>query len=299
MSTGFPIRIRTFTLPLAAVTLYYFSMLVVDFIFIVIFGDSVDKHEGSMEILIMLVVYGFLVSLYVFERIFYGCGAPNERKKERSAILLNLFKDRLSVKKVLMVIPISFMLMGLANLYMILIAYLSEHIDLIRIAFMDYQEMVSTNDASTGYEKYLYYIAIVIFVPIAEELIFRGVVMGEFKGTMKPWYAAVFSGVVFGMMHAQPIQVGYAMMCGVLLGFVYYYSHSIYFSIAVHAVFNFFGGCLLDIVSNMYAVAGFYLLELLMIPLGIACMILLRRQCKTNEKVKQEVCHASTAGTST
>ncbi len=299
MSAGFPIRIRTFTLPIAAVTLYYISMLLVNIIYIIIFGDSVDKHEGSMEILTILVVYGFIFSLYVFERFFYGRGAPYERKKERSAILLNLYKDRLSVKKILMVIPISFMLMGLASLYMILIAFLSEHVALIRVAFNDYQTMVNSDDALVGYEKYLFYIAVVIFVPVAEELIFRGVVMGEFKGTMKPWYAAIFSGVVFGVMHMQLIQVGYAMMCGILLGFVYYYSHSIYFSIAVHAVFNFFGGCLLDIVSSGLLSVALILIEIFMIPLGVACMILLRRQCKTEEKVKQEVCHASTAGTST
>ena len=85
------------------------------------------------------------------------------------------------------------------------------------------------------------YLAIGIFVPVAEELVFRGailrVLLNLFSKQMH-WVAIVFSALIFGAVHMNLAQGVHAFMIGLLLGWMYYRTRSVIPGIALHWVNN-------------------------------------------------------------
>lgn len=75
--------------------------------------------------------------------------------------------------------------------------------------------------------------------PIIEELCFREAIMGSLirKGT-RPWVAILFSAMVFGLIHANPIQIVGAGLMGILFGIIYYKSGNIVLTSILHILNN-------------------------------------------------------------
>ena len=81
-------------------------------------------------------------------------------------------------------------------------------------------------------------LSISIFAPIIEELCFREALMGGMlrKG-MKPWMAIGLSAAIFGLIHANPVQIFGAALIGIILGIIYYKSGNIILTTILH-IFN-------------------------------------------------------------
>ena len=60
-----------------------------------------------------------------------------------------------------------------------------------------------------------------IIVPIAEELMFRGVLFRRFMENRSFWYAALWSSLFFVLMHQDGAQMVYALLLGIFLCYVY------------------------------------------------------------------------------
>jgi sodium transport system permease protein len=73
---------------------------------------------------------------------------------------------------------------------------------------------------------------------VAEEVTFRGVVLGGLRQSGSRWVAVVGSAVVFGLFHINPYHVVVATGLGLLLGFVALESGSIVPGILIHLVNN-------------------------------------------------------------
>lgn len=103
-------------------------------------------------------------------------------------------------------------------------------------------------------------IVIIGFLPaICEEIFYRGYVLRglERKGRV---YALIVSSVLFAVMHANFQQMTYALMLGLLLGFVVLKTNSLYASIAMHATFN-----IMSVVLSYGAINEFYIAHNLII----------------------------------
>ncbi len=81
----------------------------------------------------------------------------------------------------------------------------------------------------------------VITGPICEELIFRGMTMNAFKKAIPFWAANIMQAILFGIFHMNWVQGIYAFALGLLLGYVCEKGNSIYYSIGLHILFNFWG----------------------------------------------------------
>ena len=80
--------------------------------------------------------------------------------------------------------------------------------------------------------------AICIIGPIAEELLFRGIIyrrLRDYIGT--PW-AAVLSGIIFGAVHGNLVQGIYAGLFGIVMALLYEHYGTIWIVIVVHIVNN-------------------------------------------------------------
>lgn len=124
--------------------------------------------------------------------------------------------------------------------------------------------------ASTGL---LTALSIVVVGPLAEELVFRGIIQTRLLRAMPSWTAVVLQAALFGIIHGTPIQMAYAFLLGLALGFLRSRTGSILPGFAAHAAFNatndplgLFGGA----AENWYAL-------LVMAAVSAAGCVLCRR----------------------
>lgn len=79
---------------------------------------------------------------------------------------------------------------------------------------------------------------LVAMAPIFEELLCRGVVLGSLRARYGVTVAWLASSIFFGVMHIQPAQVISASVIGLILGFVYLSTESIWSVMILHALNN-------------------------------------------------------------
>ena len=76
--------------------------------------------------------------------------------------------------------------------------------------------------------------------PIAEEALYRGIVLNRVEQGYGPTFALVLSSALFAVAHMQPIRMVLAFAFGLLLGFVYQKGRSLPMVMLMHVVANTF-----------------------------------------------------------
>lgn len=116
------------------------------------------------------------------------------------------------------------------------------------VAWLSPSLMESYNDAAQSVDSgtsavslVMSFLALVIAAPITEELIYRNMAISNMRSRMPAWGAVVVSSVIFGVFHGNLVWMLYAGGLGLLFGFLYVKSESIYVSLTVHTVFNLIG----------------------------------------------------------
>lgn len=104
-------------------------------------------------------------------------------------------------------------------------------------------------EIATSSNLWVNFLIMVICAPIAEELLFRKLLMDR---TIKYGEAVsvLFSGLMFGLFHGNLNQFVYAFTLGVCFGFIYVKTGNIRYSIYLHMVINFMGSILGILVLN-------------------------------------------------
>lgn len=85
------------------------------------------------------------------------------------------------------------------------------------------------------------FIAICVVVPVAEEVVFRGAVLRKLLqifGYGQHWWAIVVSAALFGAAHLNMAQFVHAFLIGLLLGWLYFRTHSVVPGVAFHLINN-------------------------------------------------------------
>jgi uncharacterized protein len=84
---------------------------------------------------------------------------------------------------------------------------------------------------------------------VCEEIFFRGGIQQLItEWTMKPHYAILISAFIFSLLHIDPFGFIARFILGIGLGYLFWWSGSLWLSIAAHFVFNAFG------IINVYFV---------------------------------------------
>ena len=84
------------------------------------------------------------------------------------------------------------------------------------------------------------FITLCILAPVLEELLFRGIIfrrLMEYRGFV---YAAVFSAVLFGLVHLDVFTGICAFLIGVIMAIIYRHTGNLFVSMAFHFGFNFY-----------------------------------------------------------
>lgn len=133
----------------------------------------------------------------------------------------------------------------------------------------NYEQMVA--DYKTMFEsinmKYLL-IGGVIIGPICEEIIFRGIIQEGFIHTYDGPRAVLFSAIIFGVIHLLPLQVINAFLAGILLGWIYWKTRSLWIVMILHIINNYVAFKYSDLdTSSMKEMVGNDVLYALTFPM--------------------------------
>lgn len=116
----------------------------------------------------------------------------------------------------------------------------------------------------------------VMLAPFCEELLCRGVILSSAKRAVPFWAANLLQAFLFGFLHMNMIQGTYAFCLGLILGLICEKSGSIYYSILLHVLFNFWGtviGPLLNFGDSNAAFLISAVIVLILLVLGVVFFI--------------------------
>lgn len=108
--------------------------------------------------------------------------------------------------------------------------------------------------------------SVAVVAAIAEELVFRGIGMTRLTPVLGRVGAVVVSAVLFGLSHGTPIAVGYAVVLGIIFGFLYARFDSVYPTIVCHVFFNLTSYWLGEVTGdNVMLTLGLYVISIALI----------------------------------
>lgn len=175
----------------------------------------------------VMVVYAIL-AIAVFGLWYYMCYEGNYLPRWR-----NTFHP-LTVLGVILLTP------GLQFLTNYIITF-------IAVIFPNWLEQYELLMENAGFEDALtpgIFLYTVLLAPLAEELIFRGVTQQQAKRALPFWAANLLQALLFGIFHMNMIQGIYAFCLGLILGYICERGGSIYHSILLHMLFNFWAAAI-------------------------------------------------------
>lgn len=154
-----------------------------------------------------------------------------------------LEKQQLSGQQILRVIIAAFGVIGLVNLWMLLLQGLSDKVPFFSVQLEEYDELISS---LTGDNLPLFWEILVtaLLVPLSEELLFRGIALAHFRRSLPVALAVLLQALLFGLFHGNFVQISYALIPGLVFAWAYIRSRNFLVPILMHSCFNLFGGVL-------------------------------------------------------
>ena len=113
--------------------------------------------------------------------------------------------------------------------------------------------------ASLSQKGILVAVATVLVAPVAEEVIFRGLVISRLSRVVPGWLAVLLSALLFGVCHGQIVWMAYAFVLGTIFGFFTLRAKSVWPSLCAHILFNGIGQLAVYIPETDTAVNLFHL----------------------------------------
>ncbi len=133
------------------------------------------------------------------------------------------------------------------------------------------EETLFTNSITHNFEVILMVFTVAIVPGFVEELLFRGVILSNLLPFGRT-SAVLGSALLFALMHQNAGQLLYAFVAGIVLGYIYVYTGSLWCCVLVHFCNNFLNVLQLVLVERLpLATANFvlYLMNTAIFALGI------------------------------
>ena len=188
-------------------------------------GAPYDAFETIQSEMLILTGLGDAI-LIPFAWMFY-----REDEKKR---LSKGFRERILVHntfEISEIVSVAIMVIGISCLMNLLIA-------LIPIDDVEYQEIAEEMFNNNGIVIQL--VVIGILAPVSEELIFRGLIFRRSRDYVGFMWAAVCSGLFFGIYHGNLTQGIFAFFMGMLFAAIYEHFGTLWAPIVAHMANNIF-----------------------------------------------------------
>jgi uncharacterized protein len=282
-STRRPFRARTVLIPAAGMAGHIFTSTVVSIVFVFVImaqlmtrqgiGSTADMAtimatlgqdatDALMDLSTRIALVYSIVQIALFLPLFAYL-------RWREPAFYPTLKPR--PLQILSVVAMAAGLSGLIALMFMAAQALGESVPYIKNVLQDYADL---SQAFSGDGSMVWIVvSTCIAVPIAEELIFRGLIMNELRRVMPLWLAVVLQGVLFALFHMNTVQTLYVLIPGILLGAVYAWTRSIAVPIAMHIAFNLVGAALPQALGEGPAYDVLFIVECVFIVVGALCAI--------------------------
>jgi membrane protease YdiL (CAAX protease family) len=228
-----------------SITVLIFSSLI-----LVILGMDIMDNIQMMELLNMRLTPVILLVFFIISYIIF-------KAFNRNLIEFCRFrKFRLN-----QLAPVILIAIFTTALSMVFIQYGVE-------IFPDYSKVSESLNSSS--QDMLAMLGIVVFGPILEEILFRGIIFNKLRQEMPVVLAALIQAIIFGIMHGNPLQFLYTVVLGLIMAYVYVKTDSLWLSIVVHVIYNYFGVLILPTFLGFFNVPliGFGLVSAMFLVLS-------------------------------
>ena len=211
----------------------------------------------------------FTISLLV-EAVFFFAGAFTCKVVRANILETTKLNKRPGILSVLLAIALSFIsLTFFGNLTNVFVAVLE---------MFGYSQVISNIEIPNFLTYFIYVILLAVSPAFFEEFLFRGIILNGFKklGTIG---SVLLSALIFMLMHGGPDQTIHQFILGVILGFAYVYSGSLWVPIIIHFVNNFtavtsiYISTLIGGASSSGATQMSYMWLRILISLGVALVL--------------------------
>lgn len=91
---------------------------------------------------------------------------------------------------------------------------------------------------SPDFFNFFYFFLMVIITPIIEEILYRGIIFNLFLKKYSVIISITLSSLIFAFIHLKFIGIGYLFLYGLLFGFAYYKTKSLFTPILLHFLIN-------------------------------------------------------------
>jgi membrane protease YdiL (CAAX protease family) len=188
-------------------------------------ADSTELASKMQDALTKNLIYLIGVVGVIVCGIVFFFWYKREIKGEARGKLKNLFTLKHILLLLLIGVGCQFFITGIMN---IIQKYFSR-------LFANYEEQIKL---LTDGNIVIVLLLMIIFAPITEELIFRGMILHKANRYIPFVWANLLQAVLFGIYHMNIVQGIYAAFLGFLLGTVYYKFKTIVASMFLHMVIN-------------------------------------------------------------
>lgn len=207
---------------------------------IAIFGFNFENAD--VNAIRLLTIGGqillILLPALIFARMIYQNVTDALRVKLPSIKELLLF-----VVGLIIITPLLQELIYLQNYFFIKLAHANNFFGNLKEILDKIDEMVEKTYGNLLSSHSFFESSFVIFVvavtpAVCEETFFRGFVQKSFEQKFKPIWAAVITGIFFGLYHFNPYGLLSLIILGIYFGFAAYTSNSIFVSMFLHFINN-------------------------------------------------------------
>ncbi|NJP40432.1 CPBP family intramembrane metalloprotease [Oscillospiraceae bacterium HV4-5-C5C] len=177
---------------------------------------------------------------------------------------------------------------GSANLVMLLLSWLAEHNSFWQQNMQSYEDLATAFTDQSGLLVQI--VTLCILVPIAEEMLFRGIVAGQLKRAFSDPLAIILTALAFAAFHMNWVQSSYVLIPALVLSAAYIWSESLPLTIVMHGIFNFFGSVLPGLLQNQEsAVNVLSWIEVGIMPLSAVALFIIYRHYKARRQESRAV----------
>lgn len=216
--------------------------------------------------------FAFSMAFYVFYSVitigfsFFIVSKLLSRTEAKPKIAYNSPKDK---TKSLLLILIGFGGCLAANYITSIIRYFAELIGI-------YSDYSAIDYPTNAFDVFLMFVSTAAIPALIEEYAFRGVLLSSFKKYGNK-FAILSTAFVFAIFHANAVQIPFAFMCGLILGYAVISSGSIWVGVIIHALTNgisCISSALILYISEDFANKVFMILMPVGICIGILSLVL-------------------------
>ncbi|MBK5241104.1 type II CAAX endopeptidase family protein [Clostridium sp.] len=227
-------------------------------------GEFLNLFSGKFESALPYVVFtfGVMVKYYVI------------------IVLLKLFSNKVNYQKPKQKLNI----MGFVYVTLLIIGFrvIFDNSLIFWVSKIPMPNLINKPFEEQAISPILLILSLVVIAPIYEEVIFRGILLKGMANKINPNIALVVSALLFAVVHLNIPQGINAFLLGLITGFIYLKTESIYLSIFAHFVNNF----LAITVSSMFtSIEGKYVMTIhrIFFILGVILLVIVYNAYKQNK----------------